>query len=197
MISNDAAIHRMQRAFRTAMDAFAHPGKVVRLADVPADSLGLCPPLAVLTRMFVDQAVTFFCDDEGASSRIAAETKAKSAPLGEALFVAVPACSSRAQAVVEGACAGTPASPEKGATVFFECGRISSVEEAGLIGFDVEGPGVRDTQRFWADSDAWQRARIRRGDEYPLGIEIMLVDADGYLAVLPRSCRVTRAEGGR
>lgn len=197
MISNDAEIHRMQRAFRTTMDAFAHPGAVFELRDDALDATGAREPLMTLVRLFVDQAVTFYCCDDALAERIAVETRARRALQSEALFVVAPGTASVQRAGASEACAGTPVSPEKGATVFVECGCVSSVPDAGLACFEVRGPGVKDVNRFWTDSDEWARVREGRCDEYPLGVEMIMVDGAGRFAVIPRSSDVTRAEGGR
>ncbi|WP_280176177.1 phosphonate C-P lyase system protein PhnH [Slackia faecicanis] len=187
----------MQRAFRTVMNAFAQPGTIAELRDDAVDAAGARDPLMTLVRLFVDQAVTFYCCDDALAERIAVETKARRASQSEALFVVVPAAASACEAGVGEASAGTLVSPEKGATVFVECGRVSATPDEGLAGFEVQGPGVRDVNRFWTDSDEWERVREGRCDEYPLGIEMILVDGEGRLAAVPRSSSVTRMEGGR
>lgn len=196
MIFNDAEIHRMQRAFRAVMNAFAQPGTIVDLCDDAIDATGEREPLMTLVRLFVDQAVTFYCCDDDLADRIAFETKARRSACSEALFVVAPGTVSAANAGVADACAGTLVSPEKGATVFIECARVSATPDEGLTGFEVSGPGVKDVNRFWTDSDEWACVREGRRDEYPLGVEMILVDDGGRLAVVPRSSFVTRMEGG-
>lgn len=194
---NDAEIHRMQRAFRAVMNAFAQPGTVVDLRDDAIDAMGAREPLMTLVRLFVDQAVTFYCCDDDFAERVSFETKARRSGCSEALFVVAPRAVSVADAGVAEAGAGTLVSPEKGATVFVECCRVSATPDEGLKGFELSGPGVKDVNRFWTDSDEWACVREGRHDEYPLGVEMILVDGGGRVVVVPRSSSVAPMEGGR
>lgn len=56
---------------------------------------------------------------------------------------------------------------------------------------EVRGPGVADVNRFAVDRVDWARARDARRDEFPCGIEIVLVDPAGRVVAVPRSSRVT------
>ena len=97
------------------------------------------------------------------------------------------------------ACRGTLVSPEKGATVLVGCARLASADEAAgecggepaLHVVEVRGPGVADVNRFAVDRVDWARARDARRDEFPCGIEIVLVDPAGRVVAVPRSSRVT------
>ncbi len=175
--------------------------------------------LEALVRLFVDQAVSFGVADsepEEAEQYFASETHAKRATCREAEFVVVPAradAETARDAVLE-ACRGTLISPEKGATAFIGCahiladsagdsheGEASAASAAGselddmsskepLHRVEVRGPGVRDVNRFAVDRVAWAEARAARKDEFPCGIEIVLVDAAGNFTAIPRSARL-------
>ncbi len=199
MISQDAEIHRMQHAFRAAMDALAHPGRV-RVLPVDlgkAAPTGLDPALDTAVRMFVDQAVTFaFLGDAVRERAIASETRSRAQGAAQAAFVIVPpdATDPTVSYAVEKASSGTLISPEKGATVIVGVGRLSQEPAEGLVECVVEGPGVKGRNRFFASSDAWLKARTARPDEYPCGIEIVLVDGEGRIVALPRSSKVEAAD---
>lgn len=205
MIAENKAMHAVQLAFRQTMDAFARPGTV---HSVVADDrwgspeAGMSAPLEGLVRMFVDQAVDFAVS--GGASRterfVLEETRSRAVPLPDAAFVIVPCADEEALSeAVRGARGGSFVSPEKGATVLAAVGRLSQEPFEGACGIEVEGPGVKGTQRFYSDVCAWAEARRSRGDEYPCGIEIALVAEDGSLVAVPRSSsvRVLAQEGGR
>ena len=63
--------------------------------------------------------------------------------------------------------------------------------KAGLSVFEVRGPGVAETNHFATDRRAWAVARAQRGDEFPCGIEIVLVDAVGNVVAIPRTSAVS------
>lgn len=205
MIREDAELHRAQRAFRSVLDAFARPGTVHQMEtppDAPARPASLDASLELLARLFVDQAVTFCVADseaDAAAAYLASETHARRAPLRDADFVVVPAradAQTACEAVAE-ACRGTLISPEKGATVLMGCARLSDVPESGEVAepavhaVALRGPGVERENRFAVDRADWVRARDERGDEFPCGIEIVLVDPDGRIVAIPRSSRAT------
>ncbi|WP_101721312.1 phosphonate C-P lyase system protein PhnH [Eggerthella timonensis] len=205
MIREDAELHRTQRAFRCVLDAFAHPGTVHEMASVPehpARPASLDAPLELLTRLFVDQAVTFCVADseaDAAAAYLTSETHARRVPLHDADFVVVPAradAQTACEAVAE-ACRGTLLSPEKGATVLMGCARLADVPEGGEVAepavhvVALRGPGVECENRFAVDRADWVRAREARGDEFPCGIEIVLVDPDGRIVAIPRSSSAT------
>lgn len=203
MIREDAELHRAQRAFRTVLDAFAHPGTVHEMvpgSENPTRPASLDASLELLARLFVDQAVTFSVADteaDAAACYLTSETHARRVALRDADFVVVPAradVQTACEAVAE-ACRGTLLSPEKGATVLMGCARLADVPEDGSVTepavhvVALRGPGVEDVNRFAVDRADWVRAREARGDEFPCGIEIVLVDPAGHIVAVPRSSR--------
>ena len=205
-IREDADLHRAQRAFRCVLDAFAHPGTVHQLVPAPenpASPVALDASLELVVRLFVDQAVTF-CVADSESDAVAAyltsETHARRVSLRDADFVVVPARAD-AQTVYEAvaeACRGTLVSPEKGATVLVGCARLADAPESGEVSqpavhvVALQGPGVERENRFAVDRVDWLRARDARGDEFPCGIEIVLVDPEGRIVAVPRSSSARR-----
>ena len=205
MIREDVELHRAQRAFRSVLGAFARPGTVqsIELAPGnPARPAALDAALEAATRLFVDQAVTFCVADfetDATAAYLTSETHARRVPLRDADFVVVPAradAQTAREAVAE-ACRGTLTSPEKGATVLMGCARLAEVPEDGQVAepavhvVALRGPGVERENRFAVDRADWLRARDARGDEFPCGIEIVLVDPDGRVVAVPRSSRAT------
>lgn len=186
----------------------------------PARPAALDPALEEAVRLFVDQAVRFCVVDvesDAVAAYLMSETHAQRSTLVMAGFVVVPrrADAATEREAVAGAFGGTLVSPEKGATVIIGCARVAAIEaeaagadaaapasardvalspdaaeQAGLRVFEVSGPGVADVNRFAVDRSAWAEARAARGDEFPCGIEILLVDAEGRAVAVPRSARV-------
>ncbi|MCB7036455.1 phosphonate C-P lyase system protein PhnH [Eggerthella sinensis] len=204
MMKDGAELHRAQRAFRSVLDAFAHPGTVHEVEPAPenpARPIALDAALDLVTRLFVDQAVTFGVADseaDAAAAYLTSETHARRVALRDADFIVVPAradAQTAYEAVAE-ACRGTLVSPEKGATVLVGCARLAGVPadasaaepaEPAVHVVALSGPGVADVNRFAVDRIDWLNARAARGDEFPCGIEIVLVDADGRVVAVPRS----------
>lgn len=209
-VAGDAALHRAQNAFRRVLSACAEPGTVqvvvLETEGSPSPFPGaLDEGLRPLVRLFVDRATTFAVVDgqaDALANAIISETHARRVGVSEADFVIVPArahARERADAIVR-ACRGMLVAPEKGATVFVGCARLidgNRIDGAAstapaqtaqdLYEVEVCGPGVKDVNRFFVDRIDWAVARQFRHDEFPCGIEIMLVDREGRLVVIPRS----------
>ena len=193
MIANNVETHVAQRAFRQVLDAFARPGTVGQVDAFP-ESGEIAPVpgcFETAIRLFVDQAVSF-CVVGSESQDIACwltmQTHAKQAHAHEADFVLAPVASDalHVEAIAQ-AKPGTLEEPEKGATVVLLVDSISAAPAKGLTCFELSGPGIEKTAELYVSQAEWARARAERSDEYPCGIEILLVDGEGNVAALPRT----------
>ncbi len=212
MVKDEEELHRLQRAFREVLDAFARPGTVHRIEAMPESDVRPAEMerhLETVARMLVDQAVTFCVVDaapEAVAAYLADETHARQRGASDADFVIVlpRADGDQAARAVREARPGTPVSPETGATVLMGCSRLAAWpvpgSQGGQGGFaddlcmvELRGPGVRDANRFLVDRVSWIAARAARCDEFPCGIEIVLVDGEGRVVAVPRSSSVAEA----
>lgn len=84
--------------------------------------------------------------------------------------------------------------PERGATAVLQVRRVSVESIAGLS-ITAVGPGIQtEQQTIVAGLDPrYLSARDRACDEYPMGIDLILVDQSGAVASYPRSSTVTTA----
>lgn len=196
MIANTLETHLTQRAFRQVLNAFARPGTVGQIDAFPkSGEAPLVPPcFETAVRLFVDRAVTFAVagpDVERLGRWITMQTHAKPASAAEADFVLVPSESDEVQCeALLRAKEGTLVEPELGACAMLLCGVVASSPASGLHCLELEGPGIETTAKLYVNQVAWARAREQRGDEYPCGIEVLLVDAEGNVAALPRTTRI-------
>ena len=197
MITNSEETQLMQHAFRQVMGAFARPGTVGHIE--PFSRLGevscLPAPFETAVRLFVDQAVTFSVAGSAAREQtewITLQTHAHAAEPDAAAFVLVPDAADAAarRTALGAATAGTLIEPECGATAIVACGALSAEEQPGLARIDLEGPGIKDTASFYVDAADWAAVRAERADEYPCGIEILLVDDEGAVVAVPRTARI-------
>lgn len=196
MIVNNVETHVAQRAFRQVLEAFARPGTIGQIDAFPksGETTPVLGCFETAVRLFVDQAVTF-CAVGAASHDVSCwltvQTHAKQAQAQEADFVLVPVASDavHAEAIAQ-AKPGTLEEPEKGATVVLLVDSISAVPAKGLTCLDLSGPGIEKTAELYVSQAEWAHARAERADEYPCGIEVLLVDDDGNVAALPRTTRI-------
>jgi alpha-D-ribose 1-methylphosphonate 5-triphosphate synthase subunit PhnH len=201
-----------QQAFREVTDAMARPGRVHRIPPAK-DPLLKNPYFETLLIMLVDSGCRFEVaapERDALISRIVMLTYAMPAPPDSADFVFVAALASREQAarLIAGLSGGNLAAPHRGATVVVECDRLAQeAEEAARYGFSARGPGIRGSHAFFASSDGWFDARTQRCDEFPCGIDFILVDRYANVVCIPRtttvecvlspSPRMQNAQGGR
>ncbi len=208
--SRSEALH-MQNVFKVCLDAMARPGLITTLPSPLSEEVrypGVTFSLVMLIDAFVDQATSIALvtasaeldtieekDKQPANSHleqvIMAETHARVITVGQADFIAVfnnaeDALVAEAVLVARG---GTLASPETGATLFIECDLLASKVEdtTNLFRVSVKGPGVKDEHFFGIDRISWLEARNKRCDEFPCGIDIILVDRVGGIVAIPRT----------
>lgn len=136
-----------------------------------------------------------FCSAGPASQDVArwltVQTHAKQAHAQGADFVLAPVASDavHAEAIAQ-AKPGTLEEPERGATVVLLVDSISTAPAKDLTCFELSGPGIEKTAELYVSQAEWAHARAERADEYPCGIEILLVDGEGNVAALPRTTRI-------
>ena len=177
------AVFDSQRVFRCVLQATAHPGKLFALPPT-----GVAPWEAVALTL-LDHEVSF-CAVGGpmvsAQGRIARLTGSRAVPLSEAGFALVAGGSG---IEVSGLQRGTLERPETGATAIFAIDRLSN---AGPVTIKLFGPGVPGERTLGVEGlsvEEIQEIRSSRED-YPLGVDVYLVDEMGQVAGLPRSTRL-------
>jgi alpha-D-ribose 1-methylphosphonate 5-triphosphate synthase subunit PhnH len=84
---------------------------------------------------------------------------------------------------------GTLEHPERGATAIYAVEELSNV---GTVSLKLTGPGVSGSRTLGLEGlAATEAAAIREiRQDYPLGVDVYLVDGAGRVAGLPRSTRL-------
>ena len=166
MIANNVETHVAQRAFRQVLEAFARPGTVGQIDTFPKSGETAPVPgyFETAVRLFVDQAVTF-CAVGAASHDVAC-------------WLTVQTHAKQVQTQEAD---------------FVLVDSISEVPAKGLTRLGLLGPGIEKTAELYVSQVEWVHARAERADEYPCGIEILLVDGEGNVAALPRTTRIENA----
>lgn len=189
-------VHDTQGIFRTVVKCMSRPGTI---AHIGAKSALLDLETAMnrhiwsLLFVLLDREVTFaVVDEEGEelTSLINQLTYAKSASLEWADYIIVTA---KAEKTVlrdgfEKAKIGTLIDPHKAATVILE------VEEmTGRGDLVLRGPGIEYEHYLGVEGHSdWLDIREKRNSEFPLGIDMILIDRQGNMACLPRTTIITR-----
>lgn len=214
MIANSTETQLLQRCFRTMMNAFARPGLLGEVEPFARqgelEEAPLPPCFEVVVRTLVDQAVTFAVSgarEAEATQWVSLQTHSHPRALDQADFLLVPdvANSAKCRQALLQAKPGTLVNPEDGAMAFVACSglagaRIPGDDQPDVVPGEktyricVSGPGIKDTHTFFVDRTDWIEARQERGDEYPCGIDVILVDEQGHVVGIPRTTRIISVE---
>lgn len=170
-----------QRVFRCALQATAHPGKLFTLPPV-----GNAPPWEALALALLDHEVTFRVvggEAREVEERLARVTGSRDVSPEEAEFALISGGDSGGGILKLSR--GDLEHPERGATAIYTVERLGT----GSITLQLSGPGISDKRTLAVEGlsvSEVEAIRETRAD-YPLGVDVYLVDGAGQLAGLPRS----------
>ncbi len=192
-----------QAAFRILLDSMSRPGRLYTLAALPftGTPTGLNPHVLTVLRTLCDNMVTFCVVTKGSDAPRDSEhvrylqinTGARSASRYHADYVVLDG--RRAAAALRDLKRGSPEFPEDSATA------VVAVEE--LLGpgdgengdearFSLTGPGIKnraEARVCGLEAGCLETLREINGD-FPLGIDVILVDGEGRVASIPRSSSI-------
>lgn len=177
------AVLESQAAYRALLRATASPGEAVVLP-------GPAPYAETLLRTLLDHEVAFCAVGPGAreaAERLSRATGAPRVSVAEADFLLVLGGGSGRMLPSLGR--GTLENPEAGATAVYG---VEEISERGPIMLLLSGPGVPGQVAVGVEGlteeevCAMQETRA----DYPLGVDVYLVDCGGNVVGLPRSTRI-------
>jgi len=186
------SVHDTQRIFRALVKASSYPGTIQELGDI-AKKMNLEIPLSrgalLLSLTLLDREVNFHTPQKELAQSLSRLTYSPSVEARNAEFIVIPqGC--RSAELISSACRGTLINPHKGATIILE---VDSLEERGH--WILRGPGIKTENRVnIKGSDEWLKPRNESTREFPLGVDLYLVDHRAALMVLPRTTVIRREE---
>ncbi|MGI6590534.1 MAG: phosphonate C-P lyase system protein PhnH [Eggerthellaceae bacterium] len=208
----DELAFRLQSGFRTLLDALARPGELTDLAALAPDAIdegrriGLFAQTMALCDVLLDGQTTVAVAGERGSvvaHELSHRTHAHIRPLEEAAFCIIPVGTSDADtaSAIAALSPGTLAAPDRGATCLVECATLIGPDRDGVrsgsssgIGvpraWRLSGPGIERSTRIACDRSVALDAVAARKDEFPCGIDLILVDAAGHVVGMPRSTQL-------
>jgi len=212
-------VHDTQTAYRVLLDCMARPGTVGNLAEVRGCiefDAPLDKGLLLMGLTLLDGETSFAVPAEGVPEPIAETLAGVQAFLaricssriedpGRAAFLFLPG--GAAVQAIEKALRGTFIDPHLGATIIIELeslgtgavgpGMAGSAEPGGS--WILEGPGISATDVLSCGPDDVRmlsealRARERACSEFPLGVDLVLVDKAARVVCIPRTTTVREA----
>jgi alpha-D-ribose 1-methylphosphonate 5-triphosphate synthase subunit PhnH len=185
-------VHDAQQAFRAALDALSHPGRIVEVGGpLQAGTRPGAAMACLLLALTDDDTAVWWQDDSGAHAQwLRFHTGAKTVGVPcDAAFGAI--ASPLAMPSLSAFATGTLAAPEFSTTLLIE---VPSLDTGPQL--QCHGPGIREAQgirvdglppAFWSQ---WQENHAA----FPQGVDAIFTCATRAVG-LPRTTRVSRVEG--
>ncbi len=184
----------IQHAYRQVVHAFAYPGEIVSLkqeADKLEVPLRCRAATGVLLYMLLDADTSFHAvgEEDQLTDTIARLTYCQSRTLETAAHVIVTKeHNDRLCEIMQRVNTGTLEDPHLGATLLVECDSLKAGDELVL-----RGPGILREQTIASPlNGGWVETRSFVNAEFPLGFDMLLIDADANCVALPRTTQVER-----
>jgi len=180
-----------QSVYRDLLDVMSRPGSVRCLT---ADFRHIWPSgLLAVAATLLDQEVGFCVlgdsDDLGIGQAIEEVTGGRSVNIASADFIFAPNGDSGGS--IRHAQRGSQEYPDLGATIVYQVERLEEDGEPGSI--TLRGPGIEDRATpLIIGLDPEELFLIQEiNNEYPLGVDVILIDRENKVMALPRSLRMT------
>ncbi len=171
-----------QAVFRLILDCMANPLRKKSISAYEEKLLGEYTGFLALAMVLLDNEVGFFADDSGSlSDEISSLTLSVRSSAEEADFIFV--CKdSELRTAVETAKSGTPADPQKSATLLI----LDEGEESCELCF--YGPGIDGRLRVRVSELVREALFLRDAQmyEYPQGIDMIFLTGEGDIFAIPR-----------
>lgn len=188
------AVHDLQNIYRKVLNTMSRPGQLENIAAVSAKlnlEIAASKNLTALLLTLLDGEVRFCFvaqADKKAADKINQLTYAAQVAAAEADYLVVTnqTTAQELQTALAAARIGTLSDPHESATVILEVDSLTDGVELLL-----SGPGIKDTNKLQlVVKHDWLAARNQKVAEFPLGIDLILLDAQGNMACLPRTTKI-------
>ncbi|WP_404330262.1 phosphonate C-P lyase system protein PhnH [Mesobacillus maritimus] len=191
-------VHDLQSVYRKMVDSTSRPGLISDLSKeaalVEVENQKGCPTSLLLVALtLLDQEVTFkvfSAQAEAVSKLINQLTYSKPTTTEQAdyLLVLQDAEKGSLEEAIRKSKSGTLNNPHDAALIIVETNSVTSGEVHLL-----KGPGIQTMESAYVDTqEEWVQCRQNKNKEYPLGIDLMLIDQQHQLLSLPRTTQITR-----
>ncbi|MBU4057326.1 phosphonate C-P lyase system protein PhnH [Patescibacteria group bacterium] len=181
-----------QKTFRKLLEAFSFPGRIISLEAISAtEGLEFLYPI-FMTLFDHETCFYLYCVDETKIGRISnyigQKTGSKIRDVGDSDFIVL--LNEPTPELIKKIKTGDIEYPEDGATVISYVKNITN-NSTGGIGLVLSGPGIKEETYIAVDglSEVFFRT-VNEHQDYPCGVDIIFVDSEGRLAVIPRSVKM-------
>ncbi|PAQ15778.1 phosphonate C-P lyase system protein PhnH [Bacillaceae bacterium SAOS 7] len=188
-------IHDIQAIYREVLDAMARPGSIHSIeAQASKEEVisGCYVGTLALAKTLIDTEVTYYLPVAHAelNQLFYQHTHAKQAELREAdfLFILRQGNDGELRESLLNAKRGTLTDPHQSATIIVEVDQLFS--KGDLL---LSGPGIEtEVEIAIHGSEEWLEVRAEVNSEYPLGIDLIFIDANQQIVCIPRTTQMKR-----
>ncbi|OOM78635.1 phosphonate C-P lyase system protein PhnH [Clostridium sp. BL-8] len=189
-------VHDIQTAYRKVLNCMSRPGSIENLAcqiekvDIDVD---FSRSNLIMMYMLLDAEVSFKIvshEEEKISKLVNQLTYGKYTSLEEAdfIFIMKDADEDMVEQAFKDAKIGDLIDPHKSATIVVEVEEISGNKELMLT-----GPGIKKENYMQVKIKGdWLGEREKKNIEYPLGIDMILLDEESNVMCLPRTTQIKK-----
>ncbi|MDR3588392.1 MAG: phosphonate C-P lyase system protein PhnH [Negativicutes bacterium] len=180
-----------QKFYRQMLDSMARPGKLCPLPELdlhPPAGLGACAAGIAFTLLDSETSFAVLPDRDDWQEYLRLNTGSAARPVSAAEFIVADGRHDLPQ--ISEMNRGSLLSPEEGSTLILLIDRLTG--DAPGVCLTLRGPGVKDSTAMAAQGLAPANLEriLRLNEEFPLGVDLFLVDTCGNLAAVPRSSSV-------
>lgn len=182
-------VQQNQQIFRDLVTAMSYPGRLVSVTPTDKYQGNLLASTMSTLFALLDGEVTYqiIGEDDAANQEIQFRTLSSVADTSSADFIIVPLKkTNQIPEIIKKAKKGNLLDPNQSATIIVECDELNNKKSLTWT-----GPGIKtSTQVNISNSSEWVQAREVATADFPLGIDMILINRDGQLIGLPRTTKV-------
>ncbi len=196
------AVRASQHIYRRLLDAMSHPGKtwqIIRHPYLENEAPIKAEWMASVVTTLVDHEVSLHVIDspafDGLEDVIGRRTRVQRAGIDAADFV-VADVNSFDDSQIAAIKIGDLDYPNDGATLLIQVESLDATDGPSL---ELSGPGIRDSRQvpFGQLTTGFIAARNQATADYPLGIDVIVVDQAGKIMAFPRTTVISVKDGGQ
>lgn len=182
----NSKIHQTQQHYRTLIDIFSYPGKIAKSAEKPNNYSTVSDGVLMTVMTLFDNEVTFHTTFKSDGQEFITLTGARMVEeAGDADYVVIKEKDLNSS-IFEKASVGTLPSPEHSASLIIE---VESFHQGNF--YKMTGPGIKDEVIIQVSLDEkWIHHRNEKCKEYPLGIDLILIDDQNNMMSIPRTTKI-------
>lgn len=186
-------VHDVQSMYRSVLDSMSKPGRVNNIseelnrvdtyADIPKEIMGMA-------YLLLNTESSFYIQSDEKQSYIKLHTYARPVEWTEADYVFVDKSEISEEdmiKVVDEVKRGDLEDPHRGATIIIKTDELTEGQR-----YRITGPGIKGYHEMSLGgmTDDFVQARSRANYEYPMGVDMIVIDREGKLMALPRTTKI-------